>query len=580
MAKKNNLLELISPSVLHSLAGSQAFQLGQTYFEDGAVHKLSITEDAVRASVEGTVTYRVVLRAEDDELSSSCSCPRAGDGYFCKHCVAVGLACLASTGELSGKTEKSRDPWETIQSYLQGRDSSMLIALLLDAARRDERLYRSLLQKAERGAQGADLAAILRKSIDAATHTNGFVAWHEVGEWLSALDDVVDSLAELLQPATSSLLVELLEYAVERVEHMLEEVDDSGGGMGEIVMRIGELHLAACRMAGPDPVQLAGRLFKLEMTLPFGICDFDPGTYADVLGTQGLDRYRELALAKWNTVEPRHAEVADRDDRFAITRIMERLAEASGDIAQLVEIKSRNLSSAYHYLSIAELWCEAGQLEQAMEWAERGAAAFPDRTDVRLRDFLIKMYLHFGRGDDALQLAWAKFEERPVLENYKKLATVAAQVGQWDAQRKRALGVVDAAIAAPATGYRTWGRQSTVPDYTLRVAVALWEQDVDAAWQYANLGGCDRYLLIALAGALESTRLDHAIALYRRVIPVLLEQTNNAAYEEAIGLVQKMAAALNAHQRGQELGAYLGDLRTEFKRKRNFIRLLDQFACD
>lgn len=95
MDKQTTLQELISPIALNALAGSRAFQLGKEYFGDGAVRNLSVTRDTVRAQVRGTASYRVVLRTESGELSSDCSCPRAGEGYFCKHCVAVGLAWLA-----------------------------------------------------------------------------------------------------------------------------------------------------------------------------------------------------------------------------------------------------------------------------------------------------------------------------------------------------------------------------------------------------------------------------------------------------------------------------------------------------
>lgn len=93
MDKQTTLQE--SPITLNALAGSRAFQLGKEYFGDGAVRNLSVTRDTVRAQVRGTASYRVVLRTESGELSSDCSCPRAGEGYFCKHCVAVGLAWLA-----------------------------------------------------------------------------------------------------------------------------------------------------------------------------------------------------------------------------------------------------------------------------------------------------------------------------------------------------------------------------------------------------------------------------------------------------------------------------------------------------
>jgi uncharacterized Zn finger protein len=583
MDEKMPSLECVSPSALRTLAGSKAFQLGKEYFDEGAVRNLCVVAGSVRALVNGTASYRVVLRVEEGELLSDCSCPRAGDGYFCKHCVAVGLAWLASNGELAIQTspaakEKRRDPWDDIRNYLRRQETDVLIALLLDMARRDDRLYRSLLLKAERGADGADLAGIFRKTIDDATRSNGYVAWDEVGELLNTLDEVLGSLAELLQPATSGILVELLEYAIERVEAMLEEVDDSDGGVGEIVARLGDLHIEACHMAMPDPAALAERLLQMELTSPFGICSFDPSVYREVLGEPGLHRYRELALAEWRTVEARKADDPYEAGRMAITRIMEGLAKERGDIEQLVEIKSRDLSSGFRYLQIAELWHKAGKMELALEWAERGLAAFPDRTDHRLREFLVEIYLHCGRNDDAVALSWMQFEEQPVLENYKQLAMVAGKAGQWHTRRERALSVVDAVIAARNAGYRPWGSQPRAPDYSLRIAVALWEQDVGTAWQYANLGACDRNLLIALADKLEAVRLDDAIELYRRVVPALLEQTNNHAYEQAVGLVQRMADALGAHHRGPELEAYVNYLRVEFKRKRNFMKLLERFT--
>jgi len=583
MNKKTTLQELISTTSLNRLAGDKAFQLGKEYFDDGAVRKLSSTIDTVRAQVQGSASYRVVLRTDMGKLTSECSCPRAGDGYFCKHCVAVGLAWLASMDELPVQTTSSArkrraDPWDDIQNYLRKQESDILIALVLDTARRDERLYRSLLLKAQRSASGADLAEILRKAIDNATHTNGFIAWDEVRDVLDTLNDIVDSLAELLQPSTSHMLVELLEYAIKRIENMLEEVDDSDGGMGGIVAHLGELHVEACRMSMPDPVALAERLFKLETTLPFGICSFAPSLYRDVLGEAGLQQYRKLATSKWHTVEALKVGDPYQPGRIAITRIMENLAKESGSIEELVDIKSRDLSSCFRYLNIAELWYKAGKMTPALEWAERGLAAFPDRTDNRLRDFLVEIYLKCGREDEALQLTRIQLEEYPSLENYKKLALVAGKVDQWPAQREPALLVVDTAIAARNTTHRLWGHPTTKPNYSLRVAIALWEQNISAAWQYANLGTCDQNLLIALAGKLEMARLDDAIELYRRVVSALIEQTNNDAYKEAVNLVQKMAGALSAHQRRQELTTYIEYLRVEFKRKRNFIKLLDHFA--
>jgi uncharacterized Zn finger protein len=570
----------ITPAVLESLAGTTAFRRGEAYFSDGAVGRLRVSDGMVAARVEGTEIYQVELRDDDGELAYDCTCPRAADGFFCKHCVAVGLAWLAeqdAAGQPKAKAGKAkrRDPWRTIQDYLTTQPPETLIEHLLDVAQRDDRLYQSLLLKAERSGDGGNAVKAFRRAIDGATRTDGFIDWREAATFAANIDQVADSLAELLKPDSAAMLVALAEYAIERVENSLRDVDDSNGEVGEIVYRLGALHLKACTMARPDPAELAERLFRFETTLPFGLCAFDANTYRNALGKAGLRRYRELAEAEWRKIEPRTDDKGFDAHRAAITRVMERLAEASGDVEGLVAIKSRDLSSGYRYLNIAEIWAKARQPDRALEWAERGLKAFPERPDCRLRDFLVAAYLKRKRNDEALQLTWIQFEERPNLETYKKLHAVAGKLGIWPAQRERALTQLTEAIAREAATTSRWQPKPSAPNYSRRVEIALWEQDPDAAWAAAHQGACDRNLLIALAGKLEAARPDDAISLYRRVVPPIVEQTNNAAYGEAIKLIRKAGNLMKALNRSRQFGDYLAELRVRFKPKRNFIKLLD-----
>ncbi len=573
---------LITHAVLESLAGTTAFRRGEEYFSVGAVERLRATDDKISARVEGTETYQVELRDDDGDLAYDCTCPRAADGYFCKHCVAVGLAWLAEnstapkSGAASGK-KKRRDPWRDIKEYLTTQPPEALIDLLLDVAQRDDRLYQSLLLKARSGG-GGNVAKAFRRAIDGATRIHDFVDWREAGSFAGDIEQVADSLAELLKPDTAAMLVELAEYAIERVENSLEQVDDSNGEIGDIVYRLGELHLKACTMARPESAGLAERLFRFETTLPFGLCSFDAATYRRALGKQGLQRYRELAEAEWRKLKPRDAKDSYDARRASITRIMERLAEASGDVEELVAIKSRDLSSCYRYLDIAEILTKAKQPDKALEWAERGLKAFPDRPDNRLRDFLAAAYLKRKRNDEALQLTWIQFEERPILEHYKKLHDVAGKLGLWPEQRDRALARVAEVIAREASTTTRWKPKPSMPNYSLRVEIALWEKDIDAAWESAHEGICDRNLMIALAGKLESSRPDDTVSLYRRVVPPIVEQTNNAAYDEAIKLIRKVGGLMKAQSQSRQFSDYLAELRVQFKPKRNFIKLLDGVA--
>lgn len=574
---------LITRSTLKNLAGATAFARGEDYYTSGLVGDVRDAGDTISARVEGSESYRVKLWDEKGELAYDCTCPRAADGYFCKHCAAVGLAWLEDrqnkkTGPASQKKERT-DPWLAIRNYLSLQKPEALIDLVLDAAERDERVYQSLLLKAERLHAGGDLLPTFRKAIDKATRVRDFVDWREAGGFAGNLESIVESLEELLTPDSAALLAELAEYAIERAEDAMQNIDDSNGEVGGIVDTLGNLHFQACALARLEPAALADRLFRLETTLPFGICSFSASTYAHILGEVGLRRYRELAEAEWRKIEPKQKEDRFDSHRFRITNIMESLASASGNVEELVAIKVRDLSSAYRYLTIAEIWTEAGESDKALDWAEQGLQAFPANTDNRLRDFLVTAYLERQRGEEALQLTWIQFEERPTLEHYQKLHAVAEQLGIWPAQRERALVRVADEIARSAAAAASWQSKLAEPDYSLRLKIALWENHLEEAWQAAQAGKCDMNLLIQLAGKLEAARADDALALYKRVVPPIVEQTSNRAYAEAIELVRRMAGIMTAQKRSHELSDYLAELRLRYKPKRNFIKLLDDMAA-
>jgi tetratricopeptide (TPR) repeat protein len=581
------LSKLITRSTLDDLAGGAAFLRGEEYFSVGAVGRLRAIDDKITAKVEGSETYQVELWEDNGELAYDCTCPRAADGYFCKHCVAVGLAWLADRASdedpkaKPGKSKskaKRRDPWRDIKDFLSTQPPETLIEFLLDVAQRDDRLYQSLLLKAERVVGGGNVVQAFRRAIDEASSIHGFIDWRDVGTFAGNIDQVVDSLAELLKPDTAAVLVELAEYAIERVEHALEQVDDSNGEIGGIVSRLGEMHLHACTMAMPDAAALAERLFRLETTLPFGVCSFDAATYRSALGKKGLQRYRELAEAEWRKIKPRSDDKGYDGHRFRIAHIMERLAEAGGDIDELVAIKSKDLSSSYRYLGIAETLAKAGRADDALEWAERGLKAFPDSPHNDLRDFLAAIYLKRNRKDEALQLTWVQFEERPGLETFKKLHDVAGKLGLWPAQRERALAQLADLAAREAAATSRWKPKPSLPNYSLRVSIALWEEDLDAAWTAAHQGICDRNLLVTLAGKLESARPEDAISLYRQVVPRIVDQTNNSAYYEGIQLIRKVGGLMKTLNQSRQFGDYLAELRVQFKPKRNFIKLVDDLA--
>jgi len=551
---------LLTRETLRRLAGGQSFERGEEYSATRAVGSLRWDESSIRASVQGTQRYRVRLELAGDALAGDCTCPVGRDGAFCKHCVAVGLAWLEQ-GRAAGDPTAAPTRSE-LRDRLAALGAETLADLLVEQALDDEYLHARLLALTS----GASLDAATRfrqleHAFDVAVDPGGFVAWNEAYGFAQALEEVITTVEQQLGSDHAAEIIAFCEHALRRIEAACEYVDDSSGELGQIRERLEELHLAACRESHPEPRELAERLFHWELEGEWDTFFGAVERYGDVLDEAGVARYRELAEASWAD-EPELGPGSARawgSRRYRLSQIMEDLARAEGDVAELISVLARDLSGGYRYLLIAEALLAAGRLDEATGWAERGLVAFPDR-DSRLVDFLCDRYGESGRHDDAIRLAWETLEASPRLEAYERLARVAGHGGRWETTRERARAVL-----------RKAGR-----DRSELVAALLREDDAEQAWHEAKEGGCRRDLWLALACQREREHPADALEIYQAQIEPAIRQSDNHTYTGAVGWLEKVRAIYARLEQDDTFDQLVLDLRERHRAKRNLIKRLDE----
>ncbi len=569
MTRVEPLDRILNRDALLGLAGERYFERGVEYYLDGRVRSLAGHEGTVVAKVLGTEEYRVRLWVGDGDLGYSCDCPLGMDGEFCKHCVAVGLAFL---GDASGEAPVTT--MDDVKTYLEGLEKGALVRIVMEQAMEDQRLRERLLLRAAR-MEGLDLAAF-RKAIDDAVDFGEFPNYGSPWDYARGIENVVASIAELLEEGFASEVVGLSEYALAAVEGAMNY--DVDGSMMGILHDLEEVHHEACRRAKPDPEALARRLFEWELGGGYDTFYGALDDYADVLGEVGISAYRRLAEEEWAEVpalgpDP-HRAPRYYGRRARLTRIMETLARRSGGVEDLVAIKGKDLSGPRSYLQIAKIYDEAGDDDKALEWAEEGLWVFSDEKHSGLSEFVAERYHARGRHEEAMDLAWARFAERPNLEGYRSLKDHAVRAGGWDAWREKALSRVREDLARRKQ--ESMGSYFSRPvDHSELVRIYLWEGEVGAAWREAKEGGCSDGLWLELAGLREEDAPAESLEIYRSRIEPLIEQTNNAAYQEAYALLLKSRELMMRLGREPEFAEYLETLRLEYKRKRNFMKLLD-----
>lgn len=260
---------------------------------------------------------------------------------------------------------------------------------------------------------------------------------------------------------------------------------------------------------------------------------------------------------------------------------METLAEQSGDVETLVEVKSRDLSSAYKFLKIAEVYKKAGKNDKAFEWAEHGVKAFPEKTDSRLREFLAKEYQRLKRHGEAINLIWAEFSNHSDLENYQLLKKYCDRAKNWSEWRDKALALIRERIQKAKDDHKKgkhywWG----LADNSVPVSIFLWEKDIDKAWHEAVNGGCSETLWLKLAKKRESDHPEDALKVYKMMIDSTLARKNKDAYKEAVNFLKKIKGLMHTLGKQDEFPAYLESVRKSHKPKRNFIKLLNVAKWD
>lgn len=544
-------------AALRTLAGDKVFARGEDYHRDGQVEILSVERGRVLAQVMGTEDYRTVLTGRGKTIGGECSCPAYSDWGFCKHMVATAL-----TVNEAGDEERAEAPTalDRIRAHLKQKGIDALVAMVVDLAERDAALFRKLDIAATASAPGdaKGLEKQLRRAIDGATRTRGFVDYGEAGGWAENVDAALDAVAQLATGRHAALAMKLADHAIDRIEGAIEAIDDSDGHCGGLLERAGDIHLAACRAAKPDPVELARDLFARELNGEYDTYYNAVARYAEVLGKAGLSEYRRLAAEAWNKLPPPTRNGGE--DPFRLVGILDFFAERDGDVEARIALRARDLSSPGKYLQLAEFCLAEGRKEEALRRAEEGLWMFEDgQPDDRLVLFVVGLLVKAGRKEDAAAHLWKAFEKDPDLELYRRLRKLGGK-----AARERALSYLHSQLAAPKPLQR---------DHTAAILIELLieEKMFDAAWAaLRNHGRAGRHLESALAKASEKTHPNEALAVYAGQVEFHVGVGGNPGYETARRLIARMAGLRDVESQT----AYVRSLKERHRLKRNFMKLL------
>jgi hypothetical protein len=394
-----------------------------------------------------------------------------------------------------------------------------------------------------------------------ALRTRGFVDYRRSFEVARDAEELLDRLEAELDGSGADVVRPALLRALNRLQKITLNGDDSAGVLGGACQRALDLYARSCREGTPDRTKLARWLVKFRDESP----GWPQATLEDFVAAfddKALDVYRR-AVAK---VEQRHRDEKDWG-RFEVDRMRLELADHDGDVDLAVTI----LSAGEHpsYGAVIERLRAAGRAEEAVAWMDRAVAA--GRVSGRgggndywlSPDDVARTYLDRGRVDDALTVLRREFTSSAGAPTFRALIGFANPLGREDEERRWALET------ARELATRPYGTGAAL------VEIALHEKDLDSAWEAADTYGAG-HLWQPLADASAATYPRRAADLYR---PGLVEDLRFPDTTKYAGIAARLARMRDLYAAAGDSADFehlMAGIRSDFGRRPSLMAALDR----
>src|SRR5258707_2415582 len=275
---------LITEAALRAAAGERSFERGVSYLD--AVAGLETVGNKVMATVRGTGDYLVVLTqgeaATGTGLRGECGCPYGQEGFFCKHCVAVGLTVMRNArapvrraagkgtsraGQTSGgPAESGKTRASDLSSWLNSLGREELLAIVCDQVIEDDDWRRRLELRAASAAAdvpaiSARVAGLLQagedfgqyKLVGQYGYLEGPETWHYARR-VRHVTEVIRDLTRTSHPADAALVAE---QAFTAIAEASRRASDLAGVIGVAAAGLAAAPHRARPVAPPDTAPLA-----------------------------------------------------------------------------------------------------------------------------------------------------------------------------------------------------------------------------------------------------------------------------------------------------------------------------------
>ena len=414
----------------------------------------------------------------------------------------------------------------------------------------------------------------LEQEIEDALQPGCLISYGAGWPLVEGLDRVEEKIAKLVG-STPARAVALYETFLAGSYEKAEELDDSSGNFGMFVGGIFRGWVKARQAAGADPDETASRLVAWMDSDTYGFCYQLERDLVKVLDKRGLAAFEHRVRERFDGVTTAAARPVEGEPDPA------HLRRRAAEILRAILTKQRNVEayaalcdvselSPADCLALAKMLQARRKTAEALAWVERGLAMEKKRpsssADYELAQIKRELLSKLGRGDEALEVAWAEFEAHPSKYSYADLMRYVpkAERSAWHAR------AMDAAAGADLHSLiELWLDTKEIERLIERLRKARDEE----------LEGISHYATEPAAKRLTKTHPDVAAKMYRALGMRILKAKKSKYYDAALSNFEDARRCYERAGLGANWESFVREVRAEHYRKTGFMHGFEEVAA-
>ena len=411
--------------------------------------------------------------------------------------------------------------------------------------------------------------------IEAAFRPGGFVSYYDASSLVCDLERIEAEISKLT-PTDPTRAVRLYEALLAGCDVTADEIDDSDGEFGTFAGTLFLGWIKARQAAEADRGETAGLLLKFMEEDSYGFCNDLELSAVKVLDRTGLEAFEREVRARFDkacAAQDERKRQREPNPNYYVDHwaaMLKAIYSRKRDVGKYIDLTAQAGLTRNDCGAIAEMLQSKRKPIDALGWVERGLGigernTFGHGRSHQLGEMRRALLVKVGRGDAALESAWAEFKAHPGEFTYEELIRYVprAERGAWH----------EKAMEASAQG----DLNSVIELWLGAKEIGRLAARLDRA-NDSELEHLSHYVTEPAAERLKKTHPGVAAKVFRAVCMRIVDAGKSKYYDEALSNLEKAKSCYQSAGLDAQWQKLVAEIRRVHSRKSGFMPGLERIV--